>query len=78
MVVRVERGKLFFNETIIEKGMPVVLHSEQTKEEFYGTVTSIHPHEIYCRLADGSKTRILIAHLRSGRCSISRDIDAQN
>jgi len=74
MSVYVEDGKLFFNEHIIEKGSNVVVHSEATKEELYGVVTKIAATEILIKLADNSNSRLLLAHLKSGRCKVAKDV----
>jgi hypothetical protein len=74
--VRVEDGKLFMNELVVEKGMDVIVNSEVSRESFFGVVTAVAPTEIFFKLSDGSKSRVLLAHLRSGRCKISHNADA--
>jgi hypothetical protein len=74
MAIRVEDGRLYYNETIIEKGANVVVHSEPTNDPFYGTAIKITPSEVTIRLADGGSARLLIANLKSGRCKIAKDL----
>ena len=74
MAVRVEDGKLYFNESIIERGMSVVTVSEGSASEIYGTVIKITPTETIIRSADGATAKVPLAHLRAGRCKISRDV----
>ena len=75
LAVRVEAGKLYYNESIIEKGTSVVVHSEATKEDLYGTAQKITPTEGIIRLADGTSSRLLLSNLRAGRAKITRDYD---
>lgn len=75
LAIRVkDDGKLYYNEQIIEKGANVIVHSETSKADLFGVVTRINPDEVSVKLADGSNSRILLSHLRSGRCKIARDL----
>merc|ERR1712113_343145 len=68
--VVVEKDKLLYKDVAFEVDTPVVVTSELTCEDFVGTLIAIGDQEIYVRLVDGTKTRVLLGHLRNGRVSI--------
>jgi hypothetical protein len=72
-MVKYENGKLLVREQVLEKGCFVVVNDAVTKQDLYGTITSINMDEVLVKLVDNSRTLILIRDLRSGRCNIERD-----
>lgn len=74
MTARVEDGRLYFNEHIIEKGNHVIMRSEAVGEDIFGTAHKITATEIQVKLADGSIARLPLTHLRAGRSTIKRDL----
>jgi len=73
--VRIEGGKLFFNEYVFEKGSSIVVVSEANRLTFYGTIKNISNAEVILKTSDGSMNRVLLSHLRSGRAKISPNAD---
>ena len=69
--VRIADGVLYYNEHIIEKDQEVACATEVTGEQIIGFVQSLSSSEIIVKLHDGTQTRLLISHLRSGRCTIA-------
>jgi hypothetical protein len=69
--VKVADGVLYYNEHIIEKDAEVACTTEVTNEQILGTVQTLNNSEIIIKLHDGTLTRLLISHLRSGRCTIT-------
>ena len=72
--VRVENGKLYCRELILERGAEVVVTTQPAKDDFYGTITTINAHDVFVQLSDGSKSRVLVKHLQNGRASVRRDL----
>lgn len=69
--MKVVDGALYFNELIFEKENFVMCTTEATKEEFHGYIQKMNHEEILVKLMDGTQTRILVIHLRNGRCKIA-------
>ncbi len=76
--VRVEDSVLYFNQFILEKGQSVECTTEVTNEEIYGKIQGISPTEIIVKVNDGTQTRVLVTHLRSGRCTIAPSEKSDN
>ena len=69
--VKVADGVLYYNELILEKGADLAVTTEVTKEEIYGSIQSINPSAVIVKLLDGTQPRVLLSHLKTGRCKIS-------
>mmetsp|Transcript_42210 Transcript_42210/g.67517 ORF Transcript_42210/g.67517 Transcript_42210/m.67517 type:complete len:143 (-) Transcript_42210:518-946(-) len=69
--VKVVDDALYYNESIMEAGADVVCTTEVTKEEIYGTIQALNSSEVIVKCLDGTQTRVLVSHLRSGRCTIA-------
>ena len=69
-LVRIENGVLIVEDVRFRVGDRVELLSDYTGESFHGTIRSLNSSEMYCRLADGSKARVYLKHLRNGRVKI--------
>jgi len=69
--VKIEDGALYYNEHIFEKENDVVCYNEVTKEQRTGKIQTVNPQEVVVRFQEGRPMRVLLSHLRSGRCSIA-------
>ncbi len=67
---RVELNKLYYINDEFNRGDPVIVFSELTKEEFYGHLHLLSAIEVIVKLGSGSRIRIPLQHLRHGRVSL--------
>lgn len=68
--VEVVNGTLVLNGESIAVNDQVVV---KMNEEMSGTVLSIMENDVMVRLNDDSNVRVLVSHLKEGRCKISKE-----
>ena len=64
--------KLVVDESVFIAGESVVVTVGFTMEEYAGTLVSIGQRELLLRLGDGTEIRVLVDHLRNGRCALRK------
>lgn len=70
--VRVDKGKLYFCDQILQTEDRVIVVSELTAQEFFGVLFAISASDIVIRFPDGEKERLPLHHLRHGRFTIRK------
>lgn len=68
---RVEASRLFVGGEEIRVGAAVSVRSETLGVACHGVLAATSPSEVIVRMADDSRVRVLLSHLRSRRVSIA-------